>query len=300
MDESMKPAPLQYPFGQYALEDLPRKMHDPSKDLVNPNPSANWTPGDTCWFYEPKGHAVHYAVVTDVEPPSPMHGVNLFVQMLDAPSSALLRCEEAFPTLQSLNMALYRLPRGHAGPRIGYTHVSNCIANEIGLDRHAIESILAKKIDERDIPSILAREVEEYFGVSRTRKGDPAAAAKIDQMISRFVHEEVKARMTPQVVDRIDAAIRDAIPASVVPAPDGADVAVLKAENARLEDENELAALKRENARLKAENEALFAQVRGRCATCARNDGDFRKPPCDHCYWYAGGDDHWEWNKGIR
>ena len=103
-----KPIFSLYPATHFG-EDYPQMIHDPKKDLYNPNPYDNWKSGETCWYYNRKDSRAYYAVVTDVDEPTLTSGKKLFVCLLgdDDVGHAMLDAKEAFKSLKDLVLAFY-------------------------------------------------------------------------------------------------------------------------------------------------------------------------------------------------
>lgn len=117
MSEIRPPLAVRFPFDRCPGR-LPEEIHNLNEDLFNPKPKAEWKPGETCWYYNRHDKMIHYAVVTSFDPETVMQSSHVFVADLDTEPgkeamSPMLKTAEAFPSLEELESALYKLPGGN-------------------------------------------------------------------------------------------------------------------------------------------------------------------------------------------
>lgn len=90
---------------QYLGDAIPKRVHDPGKDLKNPNPRTDWKPGDTCFFYHVTPHLVRLAVVVKQWP----DGACTVMTVDETPGKELVvDPDELFATKEALLDAFFR------------------------------------------------------------------------------------------------------------------------------------------------------------------------------------------------
>lgn len=86
--------------------------------------------------------------------------------------------------------------------RMTYRQTSNYIANELGLDRKAIEGIISEKIESRNIEGMVDRHLATYFHKGATGfKASEVVIARIEKLVD----DAIKTAITREVSEHIAA-----------------------------------------------------------------------------------------------
>lgn len=97
-----------------------------------------------------------------------------------------------------------------------YRQVANYLANELGVDRNAVEDIVRRMVDRRNLDEIVKQRLNKYFGFP-AEAGD--ARTYVEARVDELVADRLEKEIDDQVRFRIQAAARNCARAIVSPGP---------------------------------------------------------------------------------
>lgn len=97
-----------------------------------------------------------------------------------------------------------------------YRQIANYLANELGVDRNAVEDIVRRMVDRRNLDEIVKQRLNKYFGFP-AEAGD--ARTYIEARVDELVADRLEKEIDDQVRFRIQAAARNYARAIVSPGP---------------------------------------------------------------------------------